>query len=309
VKGEWRIFTGAANASDPTVFAADNASVYLVLHEDPYPLPTASLTLHLNASDGTNVWQVWQAGTPYHTTAGADGAVVETWEDATGGDRAAIFIAAGSRPLYRVTTPLMALPAIDFDGTDDQLELRSEDAISSKLMSDRFTASGKTIIAAIYVEALTENDAAWITNPAIVGETAQYFGLNLRTPSGGVYKLAATNWDTNFDTVEVDISLATSYVVMVRHDGTNLYLSLNGGAESSVASGATADVTGAIRFGMATGSPSRFFNGRIGELAFWNAALTGTPQTDAVGYFTTKWLPAGGPATTGRLLLMGVGGP
>ena len=73
--------------------------------------------------------------------------------------------------------------------------------------------------------------------------------------------------------------------------GGTLYAALDGGAESATASGNTQVLTGTVRVGTATGAAGTFLDGRIGEIAVYNTALTGTALTDAVTYFTDKWLP------------------
>jgi hypothetical protein len=106
---------------------------------------------------------------------------------------------------------------------------------------------------------------------------------------GSSYEIFAYNWDVNADTVPKTISLSTSYVVTLRHDGTNLYLGLNGGSESSIPSGLTGNLSAQVAIGRGA---SNFAQVRIGEIAIYNAALTGSILAQANQYFTSKWLAA-----------------
>ncbi|HET7375535.1 MAG TPA: LamG-like jellyroll fold domain-containing protein, partial [Anaerolineae bacterium] len=195
-------------------------------------------------------------------------------------------------PTYKVNTPLMALPCLAFNGSSEHLPavIRNPGggAFGSFKTNDGiFAASAKTIIMAIYVEGASANSGSPWLNHGIVTENRDFFGIYVRNDTG-TYKLQAYNYDGTIDVAEVTISLNTSYVVCVRHDGVNLYISLDGGTETSVASGPTTDLYGRLILG-ANGRLSQWFQGRIGEIKTWNSCLTGGTLTSAISAMTTKW--------------------
>lgn len=254
-------------------------------------LPTTNLTFHADASGGGDVWVNYQSTAPYHNTPAGDGNIVDIWDDVEHGGYSSFgFYSFG--PTYKVTTPLMPLPCLRWDGTNH-----------SRLMDDPGTAfqpaslfvnpGAKTFIFAIYAESITTNGANNWENQALIAEGGGFFALAVRDAGGGAYKVIAYNYDGNQDSVELPLALNTTTVVTMRHDGTNLYISTDGGAESSVASGDTQNLTGTVTIG-SNYNRTIGFVGRIGEVAIWNAALTGTALSDANSYFTSKWLAAAG---------------
>ena len=252
-------------------------------------LPTTNLTLHCDASDTDKLFTTYNVS-GVHSGVPADGGAVQVWDDEVDGiaDIAMIYAASGTEPSYRSITPLMLNPCLDFDGSDDQLIAYNQIGTLTKVLSDLITNSDFTLFVAFYAESITANTAAIYNNHVVFGDNGQYMGLLLRIVSGQA-KVIAYNWDGNADSVEIDISVSTSYVARIRHTGGNLYLSINGGSESSVASGNTSVLTGAPKVGFSS-SGSTYFNGRIGEFAVYNINLAGSDLNDATTYFTDKWI-------------------
>ena len=87
--------------------------------------------------------------------------------------------------------------------------------------------------------------------------------------------------------------------LMYRHEGGHLFASLNGGAEVSVASGETTQLTSLLHIGKS--DPGSYYDGCIGEVAIYDAALAGADLHTAIQYFTDKWLAPSGNA--GRALV------
>lgn len=256
-------------------------------------LPTTNLTFHCNASVNTKVFNTG-------STSATDGQAIEQWADAEGKDLSFWYlIDATHQPAYRDTTPLMLENCVDFDGSTDTMGLFNNAGAVAKTLADVMGASAKTILISFYATTISPNAANAYDNDPLIGDLSQYFGLFLKNVSG-TYKLQAYNFDGTADVVEATVSLTTSYVAMVRHNGTNLYLSINGGSESSVASGATQVTTGAMRLAYVAGSGAPIANVRIGEIAIYNADLStqGTDLASAISYFTAKWITGGSPDVT-----------
>jgi hypothetical protein len=259
------------------------------------PLPShANLTSHWDASVDTNIWEQFQSTTPYHNTQASDGSNVEVWDDVDGNNMMFTWKTSDTTgPTYQVNTPLMLNPCLDFEASEQLFSFQEAGTGGTGVPASTFFGAGaKTIIVAVYVESISTTSGNTWTNNAIIKDSAELMGLHLRT-SGGQPKLQAYNWDGNNDTVEIDIAVDTSYIACLRHDGTNLYVSINGGSESSVTSGNTTSLTGQLEMA------SQNADIRIGEMATYNAALTGTDLSDALDYFIEKWI-TGPVASTAR---------
>ena len=261
------------------------------------PLPTTNLTLHLDASDTDKLFTTWVNGGA-HTGTPADGNAVQAWSRETDGSLTpahAAYNSGTTAPAYRSGTPLMLLPCLDFDGTNDEMRIVG-DATVTDYRNDGliFAASGKTIIVAFYAESITLTGGTDSCH-SIIGNDSGYFNLYCRDEAG-TKKLKFFNYDGTVNNVDQTITAGTTVVACARHDGTNVYLSVDGGSESSTASGASATWPNmSVWIGRANGGPG-FFDGRIGEIACYNAALTGTGLTDAIAYFRSKWQGVGGGA-------------
>lgn len=244
-------------------------------------LPTTNLTAHFDASSNDDVINDSHAGA-------SDGNIIEEWEDDDGKDLSFWYVTDNTTmPTYRVSVPLMRGACLDFDGATDHMRLWNSAGSVAKTFANVFGASAKTLLVAFYVEAFGTNAASSFDNDCVIGDGSQFFGLHLKTNLAVAY-----NWDGSDDHVDLAIAVNTSYVAMVRHNGTNLFLSINNGTESSTASGATTTTTGQIILGRNVPGGSAFFNGRIGEVAMYNVDLAtqGSDLATAQTYFNEKWV-------------------
>lgn len=261
------------------------------------PLPTTNLTLHCDASANTDVWKFFQAGTPFHNTTAADGDNVEVWDDVEHGSYALIYPTSGPQgPTYSSSSPAMLHPCLLFDGFQEHLTAQADDG-SALAMSALCGGTAKTILIAFHPTVIATSAANPYDNVALVADGGANFGIHLKDMGGGVYNIIAYNWDTGADTISAAITLNEDHVVCVRHDGTNLYMSVDGTDYGPTASNATnGGLAGACLVG-ANSAVSGLYQGAIGEVAFYNASLTGTNLTDALAYFSDKWLNLTPPGT------------
>jgi len=255
-------------------------------------LPATGMTFHFDFSDISTLYKTYTptADPAYSDVATADADVIRiarsifpaatsdlTLHDANDSSKA---------PVLRSSSPLLGTQCLDFDGTNDRLVLANRTGAGGQRFDDVFTASAMTFLVAFRCESLPPADTNF--QPLFADNSVNFrWGLYIYNQSGTV-KILAQNHDGSYDdafgaTVAVD----TNYVAMYRHESGNIYVSLNGGSETSVASG---DCT-AINEGMflGGGGNASVLNGRIGEIAGWNVALTGTDLSDALTYFTDKW--------------------
>ena len=182
------------------------------------------------------------------------------------------------RPTFK-TNIINGKPVIRFDGSSQFLG-SSGDALGTAI-----TPSAYTIFVVFNAAAIsTANGSTW-DNPALVSDTGgdEYFSINLKsTPA-----IFAYNWDTNDDNVSKSISTGTNYIVQTRHESGNLYVSLNAGSESSVASGDTGDIANKLYVGV--GNSIRFFQGDIAEIIIYNTALSTSDIALNYSYLNGKY--------------------
>lgn len=138
-------------------------------------------------------------------------------------------------------------------------------------------AGGYIVISAI-VRSITLNSSNTWQNDLLIGDGQFFWGIYLLNSVPQTVR--AFNWDGTDDFVSANISLNTPYVFAWRHQGGNLFLSVNGAPETSVASGNTTDVTGFGRLGGISSSAQNanvdFFEAVIYDSASIPSAATRT---------------------------------
>jgi hypothetical protein len=257
-------------------------------------LPATGLTFHVDASVDTDLWQVNTASV--FSDHPVDGEQVVFWDDV---EHTAICLnTQAGTPLWRQASPLMLLPCIDFDGTDDRYVLENDVTGVDQALSAIVTNSAFTMFFACHIEAATSNLTGAEFNHCLLSDTGGYVAVSIRKSGTDEYRVMFLNYDTGSREIQLAVNLSTNYIFMFRHEGGNIYASVNGGSESSTTSGNTGALTGIVRIGSAYNA-GVFFNGRIGEIAIYNAALTGSNLTDAISYFTTKWITGAPAGNTG----------
>lgn len=252
-------------------------------------LPTTNLTLHVDASDTDNLFTT--AGNPSSGTP-TDGSAVQAVDDDDGKDLSLKFGEASSEANWRSTTPLMARPCLDFSGTDWYQLFNNAGTVGPHNGDTVVSTTAYVILASIYVENVTTNDATIYNNEALFSVTNDIFGFFFKNNAGAVTG-TLYNWDGNEDTVVVSLNLNTSYVLVVWHTGGSIFVELydTGGlaASGNTASGDTTSF-GQFRVGRARDAISQMYQGRIGEMAFYNAHNS-TDRANATQYFRDNWLP------------------
>jgi len=252
-------------------------------------LPTTNLTAHFDFSDLATLYKTCTPGNnpAYSSAASADGdaiAIIQSTHPVTPSDITA-HPAGNSSPTFptlKQTTPLLGTRCLDFDGGDF---LRIMNRTADSDFSTAITASAGTMIVAFRILAFPSAGNADVIFAS--KDNGAYFGIYAANQSGT--HVSCLNFDGSYLSNNHAAAIDENHVVMWRHESGVLYSSIDGGSESSVASGNTSPVT-AIGIGGCDGS-TRPFDGRIGEVAVWDIALTGADLTNAIAYFTDKWLP------------------
>lgn len=269
------------------------------------PLPTSGLTLHVDMSDASKLFTTANGGgSGVHTGTTSDGSATQVADDQGDGIADVCLANTLNAPAARISTPLMALRCLDFDGTNDKLTAFNQAVAVAKAASAFFAVGAKTIAIAFYAEAITTDTATVNQNACILNGGLSFGGCGLLTRNvAGTKKLFFLNNDGSNDIIETPCDSGRSYVAVARHSGTQIKLTLIDDTQTEtnpadVSSGNTFDLGGTLLFGESASSVS-YFNGRIGELALYNAEKTGTDLTDLKNYFIAKWLTA---SAAGRAL-------
>jgi hypothetical protein len=190
-------------------------------------------------------------GVKYTTNAG----LVDALMDQSGNARDLTQSTGGNRPTPTTAGP-NSIACGDFDGSGDHL-------LGSVALSTLISNSDGFVIATVLADTVSLNNANVYQNNCAVGDSSGYMGLFAKNVSGTTPTFFAYNWDGNSDSpTGTTFSLATPYVLTWRHEGGTLYLSVNGGTETTVASGNTSTMTGNFRLGA---NPA--FDGKIFEAA------------------------------------------
>ena len=248
--------------------------------------PTTNLTGRWDFSDITSLYKTFtDINNPCYTVqATADGDLIAVAVSQYPTPTSEWTLHNGASPTLRLTSPLLGTQCLDFDGVNDNLTMGAR-AGGSRAISNLFAVGGKTCAISFRCESLP---ATGELQPMLVSKNNFNCGVYVYNPSGTA-KILANNNDGSYDNCIGDtVVVDTNYVAVMRHDGSNLYVSLNGGSETSAASGNTASLSETTAMGFA--GSGQFYNGRIGEVLTYNAALTGTDLSNLITYMTNKWL-------------------
>jgi hypothetical protein len=257
-------------------------------------LPLANLTLHFDFSDITKLYKTLTPGNNpcYTDQASADSDVIEVAVSSfpTGASELVlrnVNDSNGECPKVLITAPGLPVQCLDYDGTDDKhrLYVRTGDSQVDPYTASIWDGNNQTFIGAFRADTLPANPNDY---GEIFGEHSLGVFVVALWHTGGAPKISCIHVNGGTNALNFAVSTGTNYVVAIRHDGSTFYASVNGGSESSVAS------TGTFGLGHRFGAGDRVFgytfNGQIGEMACWNTALTGADLTNAITYFTAKWL-------------------
>jgi len=183
---------------------------------------------------------------------------------------------AGFKPLYK-TNIQNGLSIARSGGTFRYL---TGPALSNLISNSAFTVYWVGKAASV-----TSNNANTYDNQAAFAEAGGYWGLYFKS----VPTLHGFNYDGTDDKTTQAITVGAFMVVMYRHEAGNLYTSINGGAEVSVASGNTADLTGGFRLHRSYEAGARIFDGDTGRLRLHNAAHGAAEVAQNIAALKLAW--------------------
>jgi len=207
------------------------------------------------------------------------------WQDTNGGDFSWV---PGSGGTWN-STGLNGKGTIVTNGTDPlRYVLNNTAQTSGKTWSDIVTSTTFTIWVALQIDADCVADATGLNVNALLTDidTARFAVPYCKTVAGTTSICARLYNGTNYD-VCTPITQAAPHVVMVRRDATHLILSLDNGAEQSIATGTTDNLTGGVTL-MINFGPT-YWPGRVGEILVYSTAENTTDVSANWTYMLAKW--------------------
>ncbi len=194
---------------------------------------------------------------------------------------------ATNQPAYN-TTAINGLPAMDFDGTNDKINSTTDTTLIS-------TLNGDNAFTLFYVAKFDTVDRA-----------ESVFGIaNSATNNGfrgfGQNTTASGTWQANGNTTGAVATIvdsaggsnANNNIFEWYSSGGNISLQVNGGSAdpnaSSWAVGSTPSVNRASLGSRPRLTNDHFFDGKLGELIFYNSNLSSTNRASVRTYLSTKW--------------------
>lgn len=224
---------------------------------------------------GSNVMGYWEAGKLVYITSGTGSAATANadpiyhWDSIVGTASWTRQTDNGKRPGLK-TSAVNGYPSILFDGTDDRMVLASPLALGSA-----FTIA--------MVVKPTATDSILLSNAASNRQ------VRFNTSIAG--RISAFEGTLESASVGSSFTANTWYVVVLRYDGTNCRIYINGTQVASYAAGPafgnnlTLDMLGA--FG--NGGASMFFNGELAALALINTSCTDNQTGLIQAYWAAKY--------------------
>ena len=178
---------------------------------------------------------------------------------------------AGRRPSLTTSGP-NSVACARFDGGSDYL--------TGLAISNYMTNSSKFIVLSLLPNTIDTNARMALASST---GTVQMYGINTSSTD----RLRVANFDVSTsDVVTITAPEDAVYVLTLRHEGGTLYGSLNGAAESSIASGNTSVMTALLQFGSQNGSA--LFNYDLYECAIYGATIPdATKRGQIVANFMT----------------------
>ena len=226
---------------------------------------TNSVIKPADLSGDVHWWHVRPSGSGDTLVIGSDGATATWTSDST--CEAATFIQAthSNKPALIAAGAAGSfndLAVADFDGSSDTMT-------SSVDQDTLFGAGAKLMYFVIKVDAVT-GDTWWGGYDGLMNDTSGCWGVNIDNSSPPQILQGNYHGVVPSPSVGVNLDLTNIKIVQLRHDGTNIYASVNGGTEASVTSGNTACGGSSIMDLASNYNQSNYFEGKIAEILLSN---------------------------------------
>jgi len=215
----------------------------------------------------------------YQTVGGVasgNGDPVGSWLDQSGNNHDVSQAAAALRPL-KYTGQVNGKPALTFDGNDDRFS-------TGPAFNTIFTNAAKSIYVVCNPTSFNTDAATLYQNELVTGQSAAYWAFPYFRSTGPV----AGHYNHDGAPDGVTTSTATGWqIVHGRHNGTNIYISMNGAAEASAASGNTTNMTGSFVVGYLIGTG--YFTGQVARILCYNAVHDAAQKAQNLAYLSALY--------------------
>jgi len=197
---------------------------------------------------------------------------VTTWIDVTG-VYSATQSTASKKPHYK-TNQINSLAAIDFEADDSQY-----------LITTIPPSADKTVFIVFTCESLDDR----VLMGSIESADDSFLGIETATD-----KLAGGVSTDDITTILGTTTIATdgtAYIGMLKYNGSNVNLALDGtveyaGAQAAEVSNTEVEYIGALN---TDASPGSYWDGLIGEIILFNTSLSSVDTANIIAYLQNKW--------------------
>lgn len=164
----------------------------------------------------------------------------------------------------------------DFNGTANNLRNTTD-------ISNFASTTGSTVICLFRADTAAAATGNVYDDAALIVDTNADYGLTFTTSGIGGFM-----YDGAYKSKYVACATGAYHIVMMRHNGTNLGMTLDSAAEVTQACGTLTSLTGGINTGSGYGG-AHFFDGRILELMISNTVLTNTEYGNVKTYCNSRY--------------------
>ena len=256
----WRPEHGKKIGTFPFPIPSPKIAAAITYPLDGLPAPTSAMSVD------RDLLTSFAGGTKYTTATGVNSAKDQTgngshWNQATTSIQPTIS-SFGSH----------SRACLSFDGVDDFLQ--NANGLGSLLA----TTDGLVVAVVLASSIPTDNSGSAYGNMPVFGDNGGYVGAGLRSTGPNVEAFNFNGSSVNKQTT--GFSTGAIHVVMWRHTGGTLYVSVDGGTEASVASGNTSNYTGVnMTLGKSVGAV--FAAIELAEIVTWNGTMPNPTQLAA----------------------------
>lgn len=245
----------------------------------------ASGNVVFNPPPGLSIWLMADAGV---TLSGSD---VTAWADQSGNAHNFQQTSAVNRPTFNATA-INGKPGVLFTAAGSQFLLSTASNIARDwLLQEVPLTLNYTAFAVIINNSTAALNATTFLSPALIADDPASGGDNIGMHIGND-KFGAYHWIGSVAVAAPVVSTATP--IQVRDNWDNVSANLVGKTPSATATRGATGAPSSVSNGTgivvgASAAPRAFYNGYIGELMWFNRALTPTEITQVEGYLSAKW--------------------
>lgn len=210
---------------------------------------------------------------------------VATWADQSGNGFDFTQSTEAAKPIY-TENELNGLPVIRFDGSDDEMT-------SAATMGDFIDAGSFTVLVAAVINGTSSNVGGAYNNHALFGTTSGAMNIHARTNDVvycGIYdggdKLVGRSY------TEGDV-----FIFRARLDGGSIYVDLDGGSESSTASGDASGLANSCFLGR-DDNGDQHLEFDLCEMIVFDSVLSDAKRDEIERYLNFRWQPKENRYTT-----------